>query len=185
MKALMIVATAAVLTATPLFAQDDGARSARAADVRIELQGLYDEIGQSQFQFADESDVELFHDVLYTPDWTFTDVTGHAEAWPHVRAQTITSPDAPRPDSQTQPIQQLSLTPDGATVVVNEITVRTIVDREGRYGREGASHMVTEATTFRDRWVRVDDEWKLKSREQMREPVVSIDKFGWGMRDVG
>jgi hypothetical protein len=56
------------------------------------------------------------------------------------------------------------------------ITVNAIVDREGRYGRRGASHTLTDTTTFKDRWVRVADEWKLKSREQIGRPSVSVDK---------
>ena len=39
-------------------------------DVRIELQALYDEISQATLQFVSESDVDLFHDVLYTPKST-------------------------------------------------------------------------------------------------------------------
>ena len=40
-----------------------------------ELQGLYEEISQATLQFVTESDVDLFHDVLYTPDWVFVDAT--------------------------------------------------------------------------------------------------------------
>ena len=83
------------------------------------------------------------------------------------------------PDGMTQPIQELSLAPDGATVVVNLMTVRTVVDTEGRYGVRGASHALTETTTFRDKWVQVAGEWKLKSRQQISGPVVSVDKAPW------
>ena len=44
-------------------------------DVQTELQGLYDEISQATLQFVTESDVDVFHDVLFTDDWVFIDAT--------------------------------------------------------------------------------------------------------------
>ena len=38
-------------------------------DIQAELQGNYDEISQATLQFVTPSDVDMFHDVLYTPDW--------------------------------------------------------------------------------------------------------------------
>jgi hypothetical protein len=150
-------------------------------DVRAELQGRYHEISQATLQFETESDVDLFHDVLRTPDWVFVDATGHTQAWSQVRLEAIHALSVPYPDSMNQPIQELSLVSDGATVVVNVTTVRTIVDAEGRYGRQGASHTLTETTPFRDTWVHVSDEWKLKSRQQISGPTVVVDKpdRGW------
>jgi hypothetical protein len=75
-----------------------------------------------------------------------------------------------------QSIQKLSLTSGGAEVVVNLTTVRSIVDAEGRYGRQGAPHTLTETTTFRDGWVKVSDKWKFKSREQIGRPTVAVGK---------
>jgi hypothetical protein len=149
-------------------------------DVQAELQGLYDEISQATLQFVTESDIDQCHDVLYTPDWVFVDATGHTETWPQVRERAIQALGAPLPDSMTQPIQKLSLEPDGVTVVVKMMTVRTIVDAEGRYGLRGVSHALTETTAFRDRWVRVSDEWKLKSRQQISGPTSSVDKTARG-----
>ena len=150
-------------------------------DVQAELQGLYDEISQATLQFATESDVDMFHDVLYTPDWVFVDSTGHAQTWKAVRPDAIKALSAPPLDSMRQPIQKLSLAPDGATVVVNVTTAHTIVDTEGRYGRQGATHTLTETTPFRDRWVRDADDWKLTSREQIGRPTVSVDKSDLGI----
>jgi hypothetical protein len=93
-----------------------------------------------------------------------------------VRALAIQALSAPHPDAITQPIQKLDLAPDGATAVVNMIVVKSIVDHEGRYGRRDASHTLTETTPFRDHWVRVADAWRLKSREQMGKPIVSVGK---------
>ena len=51
-----------------------------------------------------------------------------------------------------------------------------MVDYDGRYGRKGGFHTVTEATVFRDGWIRVADDWKLKSREQIGQPKLLVDK---------
>jgi len=139
------------------------------------LQGLYDEISQATLQFMTVSDVDLFHESLYTADWVFVDQTGHSQTWSQVRERAIQAMLAPPPDSMVQPIQKLSLSSDGATVVVNVTTVRTIVDHDGRYGRRGVSHTLTETTTYRDLWVRISDRWKMKSREQISRPAISVD----------
>jgi len=165
--------TAALLLAAALFVP--GA-SADNFVVQAELQGLYDEISQATLQFATASDVDEFHEVLYTADWVFTDQAGHKRTWPEMREDAVRALSAPRLDAMTQPIHSLSVDPGGATVVVTVVTVRTIVDHEGRYGRPEASHTLTATTPFRDRWVRVSDEWKLKSREQIGGPSESVDK---------
>jgi hypothetical protein len=51
-----------------------------------------------------------------------------------------------------------------------------VVDNDGRYGRKGGSHTLTEATVFRGSWIKVADDWKLKSREQIGQPKVLVDK---------
>jgi len=147
-----------------------------AFHVRGELQGLYDEISQATLQFVTESDVDLFHDVLYTPDWVFVDAKGEKHTWSQMRETAVQALSAPPLTWMNQSIQKMSLASDGAVVLVNLTTVRTIVDAEGRYGRKGASHTLTETTTFRDGWVRASDRWKLKSREQIGRPIVSADK---------
>jgi hypothetical protein len=152
-----------------------------AFEVQMALQGLYDEISQAMLAFESASDVDLFHDVLCTPDWVFVDATGQKQTWPQARERAIRALSAPTPDAMIQPIQKLSLIPDGATVVVKVTTVRTIVDTDGRYGRPGKSHTLTETTVYRDGWVRTADAWKLKSREQIGGPTVSVDKTERGM----
>ena len=145
-------------------------------DVQTDLQGLYDEISQATLQFVTESDVDVFHDVLYTADWVFIDATGHTQTWAQARERSFQALSEPHPDALTQPIQKLSVASDGVTVLADMKTVRTIVDKEGRYGRQGSSHTLTETITFRDRWVRVSDRWKMKSREQVSGPTVSVCK---------
>jgi hypothetical protein len=145
-------------------------------DVQFELQALYDEISQATLQFDTATDVDDLHSVLFTPDWTFTDAAGHTKTWADIRPAAVEALSAPRPDSIVQPITKLTSAASGTTVVVKVITVHTIVDHEGRYGRKDASHTLTKTTTFRDRWVRVSDAWKLKSREQIGQPTESVDK---------
>ena len=82
----------------------------------------------------------------------------------------------PRLDWIAERIQKLSLVRDGAVAIVNYTAVKPIVDDEGRYGRKGASHTISETTAFRDTWVKTGDTWKLKSREQIGQPKVSVDK---------
>ncbi len=93
-----------------------------------------------------------------------------------MRQDAVRALSEPRLESMTQTIVKLSVDPGGATVVVNLSTVRTVVDHEGRYGRPGASHTLTNTTPFRDRWIKVSDEWKLTSREQIGRASESVDK---------
>jgi hypothetical protein len=144
--------------------------------VRAELQGLYDEISQATLQFETASDVDDFHEVLYTSDWVFVDAAGERHPWSQVREQAIRMLDGPRFDSIVQPIQKLALVPGGATVVVNVTMVRTVIDNDGQYGRKGAAHTLTETMVFRDGWIMVAGDWKLKSREQIGQPEVLVDK---------
>ena len=144
--------------------------------VQAELQGLYDETSQATLQFVTASDLDEFHAVLYTADWVFTDLAGHRRTWAEMRQDALRALSEPRLDSMTQAIRTLSVDPGGATVVVNVVTVRTIIDHEGRYGRPEGSHTLTATTPFRDRWVKVADEWKLRSREQIGGPSESVGK---------
>jgi hypothetical protein len=166
MTQVLLLAAALFIPGTP----------ADTFDVQAELQGLYDEISQATLQFMTESDLDEFHEVLYTPDWVFIDTSGHEHAWADVRRGAVLALSAPRLDSMTQPIRTLSIDAKGALTVVNVVTVRTVVDREGRYGRAGASHTLTDTTAFRDRWIKVSDAWRLKSREQIGPPAESVDK---------
>jgi len=144
--------------------------------IRADLQGLYDEISQATMQFENAHDVDQFHEVLYTQNWEFVDAKGNKRQWSDLRADAIRALDAPPVDSMIQTIQKLSLAGDTATSLVNLVTVWTIVDRDGQYGAKGASHTLTETTQFRDVWISVDGAWKMKSRQQIGEPKVLVDK---------
>jgi hypothetical protein len=140
--------------------------------LQAELQGLYDEISQATMQFVSVEDADQFHSVLYTPDWVFVDTAGQRQTWTQVRDQVL---HAPQVESAVQPIQKLSLVPGGAVTTVNVSTMRGIVDEEGRYGRKGATHQITETTPFRDTWVQNGDQWKLQSRTQLGPPKIQVD----------
>jgi len=147
-----------------------------AFNVEAELQGMYEEISQATLQFVTESDLDLFHDVLYTPDWVFVDATGQKHTWSQMREREVQALSGPTLSSINQSIQKLSLASDSATVLVNLTTVRAIIDTAGKYGRQGGSHTLTETTAFRDTWVKVAGSWKLKEREQIGQPTVAVDK---------
>ena len=143
--------------------------------VRTQLQGLYDEISQATFQFDNETDIDDFHAVLYTADWTFVDADGRRHSWPEMRQQAVNALGQPLPDSMQQVIQKLSLVADGAIALITLTTARTIVDGTGRYGRKGAPHTITTVTLFRDEWVGADDQWRLKSRAQIGPSRTLVD----------
>jgi hypothetical protein len=150
-------------------------------EVQAELQGLYDEATQVMVRSMTKADVDLFHDVFCTADWVFVDLAGRTKTWADVRDHPIQPPSGPPSDSTIQRIERLALVADGATTLVRETTTRTVEDAEGRYGRRGASHTLTETTLYRDRWVRVSDKWKLKSRTQLSAAKVSVDKPEWSL----
>jgi hypothetical protein len=152
------------------------AASADTFEIQAELQGLYDEISQATLQFTNQSELDQFHDVIYTPDWAFTDAAGHTRTWADVREETFRALSAPRVDSMLQPIRSVTVDAGGATVVVNMITVRTVVDNAGKYGHAGDTHTLTDTTSFRDRWIKISGEWRLKSRTQIGGPTELVDK---------
>jgi hypothetical protein len=147
-----------------------------AGSVQAGLQGIYDEISAATLGWDTALDIDDLERALYSRDWVFIDSNKQLHSWQQVRDEGGLPVKAPRLTWIAQTIQKLSLTPDGAAAVVNMCTVRTIVDREGTYGRRGASHSVTETTTFRDRWIAERDGWKMKSREQLGTFIVAVDR---------
>jgi len=144
-------------------------------DMQSDLQGIYDELSQAAMQFGGPEDIDSFHTVFYTPDWTFVDAEGHQHPWSEKRAEAVQALNQPRADSIQQTIQKLSTAPDGVTATTKLTVVRTVLDDEGKYGKKGATHTLTESTSFRDAWVKSGESWKLKSREQIGKPIVSVD----------
>jgi hypothetical protein len=144
--------------------------------VQADIQGLYAEISQASLQFLTEADVDDFHDILYTPDWTVTDAMGRQHTWMELRAQALEALQAPHRDPIVQSIQKLTLAPGTASALVNVTIVHNITDTEGKYGKKGDAHTLTETTTFRDTWVAMGDRWKMKARQQVGQPRVVVDK---------
>lgn len=151
-------------------------RSQDVFDVQAELRGLYDEIAQATLQFTSEADVDQFHAVLYTPDWSIVDSKGQRHSWAELRQHEVAALKEPKADSINAVIQKLTLTAEGATVVVMVETARTIVDAAGHYGRPGLTHTITEDAVFRDRWVMTAGSWKLKAREETGQVKSWVDR---------
>jgi hypothetical protein len=144
--------------------------------VQAELQSLYDEDSAAALQFFTPQDIDDFHSVLCTADWVFLDASGQRHAWSDMRGQAAQLLAEPRPLSISQPISTVSLTRGGALALVTVTTLRAIVDDEGRYGRKGARHMLSESTRYRDSWVQVGDGWKQQSREQIGRSTQRVDE---------
>jgi osmotically-inducible protein OsmY len=143
---------------------------------RCDLQGVYDEVAQATLASRTAKDIDMFHDVFYTPGWVFIDGEGNRHTWNELRAPTI---DAAANQSFTimrQAIQEITLIPDGATALINFITIRDVVDNDGKYGPIGASHRLAEVTAMRDTWIKTAISWKLQVREQLGGTRVFVDK---------
>jgi hypothetical protein len=145
----------------------------------VELQGLYDEISQADAPYLTDADLDLFYRMLYTPDWVLVGPGGRTQHWAELRDQATKTEVGPD-DSMVQRVVRLSLSPGGATTVVEVTTFRpAVVDAAGRYGRPGASHTITETISYRDSWVSGPDGWRMKSREQLKPSRVEVDKPEW------
>jgi hypothetical protein len=114
--------------------------------VQADIQGLYEDIRQTQAQSTTASDVDVLHDVLYTQDWTFVDKSGQSHSWSELRQKQIDALAHRSGDAFYQPIKKLSVSSDGQTATVT-------------IGENGA--------TYKDTWVRSGDSWKMKTRQQI------------------
>jgi len=172
MRALTTIALLAAMAA----AAQAAAPARNTFAVQAELQSLYDEDSAAALQFFTAQDVDDFHVVFCTEDWFFLDAAGQRHVWSEVRDRALKLLTEPRATSISQPIGKLSLTPKGAVVLMTVTTVRGVVDDEGRHGRKGARHVLTESTRYRDTWVQVGDGWKQQSREQIGQASQRLDE---------
>jgi hypothetical protein len=147
-------------------------------DTEMELQGLYDEISEITVPALTEEDMNVFFDVVYAPDWVFVDAAGRKLTRTELSTRDAQSPE---PDAVIDRIDKVLPAAGGVTTLITAITVHTFVDTQGRYGRPGASHTLTEVTRYRDRWVRGAVGWKMQSREQAGPTRAVLDKPEWGM----
>jgi hypothetical protein len=144
-------------------------------DLQLDLQGIYDEFSQAIMQFDAPSDIDTFHDVFYTTDWAFVDAAGVHHSWTEMREHAVQALNQPRLESMQQMILKLAVVPGGAQTTAQLTVVRTILDEEGKYGRKGATHTLTETTVFHDAWMKSGESWKWKSREQVGKTTVLVD----------
>ena len=172
MRALTTVALLAAMA--PAIRAGSAARDTFV--VQAELQSLYDEESAAALQFFTTQDIDDFHGVFCTENWFFLDAAGQRHAWSEMRGQAAKLLAEPRATSISQPISKVSLTRDGAVTLVMVTTVHDVIDDEGRYGRKGARHTLTESTRYKDTWIQVGDGWKQQSREQLGQPSQRVDE---------
>jgi len=132
-------------------------------DVQATLQGLYDEISQTLLQVTSDSDVDQLHDVLYTPDCVFVDASGTQHTWAEMREEMLRVSKTEHVAEMIQRIEKISMTPQGATVLVQTNTVHPAAASPGAHD----APMITDTTTYRDTWVQMAGEWRLQSRTQV------------------
>ncbi len=164
---ILIFAMVGILQATP---QD-------LFSMRCDLQGVYDEIAQATLSSRTAKDIDMFHDVFYAPNWVFVDSNGQRHVWNELREQAIGAASQQTFTTMRQMIQEVTPVADGATALVNFITVKTVTDNDGKYGRPGLTHTIAEVTPMRDTWMKTGVTWKLQSRVQLGAPKVFIDKM--------
>jgi hypothetical protein len=132
-----------ILTLTALLSQSP---KIDLFSLQADIQGLYEDIRQTQAQSTTADDVDILHDVLYTQDWTFVDKSGQSHSWTEMRKKQIDALAHDASDAFYQPIKKMSVSPDGQTATV------TIVEH---------------GTTYKDTWVRSGERWKMKTRQQL------------------
>lgn len=126
-----------------------------AFTAQITLQPLYDEAAQAALQFSTPQDVDDYHSVRCTPDWTFVDAQGQRHAWNDMRASSIAALENPHDWLFARIQKVLSVKADNVVVLVDETAVKNTVG---------------ETTSYRDTWVKAGDTWKLQTREQVGAP---------------
>jgi hypothetical protein len=133
---------------------------------QAQFQALYEEIAEAIMHAtpADQG-VEALRSVLYTPDWEFIDASGQHQSWQQASAASASAAHAIPFDVIRHAIQKLAITGDEATVVV-KITVET-EQAKVDVSATKMPHPRDQTMTFRDKWVRSGDTWKMKSREQV------------------
>ncbi len=147
-------------------------------DTEMELQGIYDEISEISVPALTHEDMNVLSDVIYAPDWVFVDAAGRKLTRAELDARDAQSPE---PDAVIERIEKVSPGAGGVTTLITAISVHTFADAQGRYGRPGATHTLTEITPYRDRWARSATGWKMTSREQAGPTKTVLDKPEWGM----
>jgi len=145
--------------------------------LRCDVQAWYDEVAQMALLSRTPGDIDTIHSVFDTDDVSFVDADGHRHDWTESRARAVQALQEPAADQMRQVMRDVKATADGATAVVLAVTVRKVIDNEGRYGHAGASHAVATAITYHDTLVQSGTSWKLKTREQVGAPETLVDRL--------
>jgi len=136
--------------------------------VQSDLQALYDEINQDSLAFLQPSDVDLFHAVRFTDDWTFVDAQGQRHPWSEMRQAALDRLE--NEEWSNAAIQKLVSYKDNTAVVLVNVTVVKKSSTENPTGQKDTLAQTAEVTTYRDTWVHAGDAWKLRMREQIGAP---------------
>ena len=138
--------------------------------VQSDLQALYDEINQDSLAFLQPSDLDLFHAVRFTDDWTFVDAQGQRHSWSDMRQAALDRFE--NEEWSNAAIQKLvSYKDDTAVVLVNVTVVKKSAKADSPTGgQKDAVPQTAAVTTYRDTWVHAGDTWKLRMREQIGAP---------------
>jgi len=166
----MIMWLLLMLSSSPATSQDKFA-------LRCDTQAWYDEAAQMALLSRTPGDIDTMHSVFDADDVSFVDADGHHHDWTEMRASAVLALQGPPADQMRQVLRDVKPTADGATAVIVSVTVRKVIDTEGRYGRAGASHAVAIMITYRDSLVQNGTSWKLKTREQVGAPETLVDKL--------
>ena len=126
--------------------------------------------------FETPADVDRLLAVLYTADYTQVDEKGRHSSQSEVRDESIRVFQQSPFDWMAQAIRKVSPTPEGARTLVDVTVERRVTDTEGRYGPAGRTPTMTEVTRFQDEWIKTENAWKLKMRQQLGPAKVFVDR---------
>ena len=131
---------------------------------QCDLQGLYDEMSQIIQSCGTYVDLDTAHAAFTTLDWASIDAHGQRRTWDDVRADALQAIQT-RFDVVRQTIEKVSVTVEGAVVLVAMRTEKTIRDDEGFYGIKGRTHVLTDIVHSRDTWIKTPLGWRQKIHE--------------------
>ncbi len=132
----------------------------RTFNTQVQLQALYDEMGEVYTPAVSRTDLRLFDQTVYAPGWKLTDTSGRQFTLAQVNARGVNTT---VPDSTVQRIDRLVQTPSGVTTVVTVSTVRLSRTATG----SKTADTVARVTRYRDTWVKVGGRWLMQSRTQI------------------
>jgi hypothetical protein len=153
----------------------NGIAAADQADVRQDLQRLYDRASAASVAARTVADLDTIHDWLDTADCVYADAGQPQRTWSQMRTYAAEGLRT-RLKSMTNEIIALDVQDAEATATTRVRGVASITDSEGRFGVKGAMHDVETTATVRDVWVRTAAGWRRRSHDKtVANQVTAID----------